>query len=525
MGLQYSRFKKNTEEHSSQWTSYSDLFLGLSVVFLLLYVTGSLRTGTSGLQQQVERERLTQKVEDLENQLKVYNTIRQDQIKESSEKEQELYQNLLGKLDLLQEEAKTEKEKLRQQALQNEDKEQALNQYQQLVRNMINANALAKSKIKRKDDVIVAKNQEIKESKQEINQLQNVIGDKEAQISENEKAIAMTKSQLESKENQLKKSFQNQKLSKKAFDQQMAELKKDSTAKLAKLEEANKQTLEQLNQKTGELTSISGELQNTKNVLEQKDRQAKALAGQLEKTKGEYQNQIDGLKGQYEAAKAKDASKARELAGQISNLEGKMKSTEGQLNKALAEANARRNIASAIKASFAKAGIKAEVDGETGDVMLDFGDQYFDSGRSNLKDGMVDVLKKAFPVYASSLYDNPNIKMKPSAVEIVGYASPTYKGKLIDPTALQADDRKAVDYNLDLSYARARSIFQFLFDKQKMTYKHQEEMLPLVKVTGRSFLADSKNLRGIASQNRAEFCERYDCKKAQRVIIKFGFEK
>lgn len=525
MGLQYSRFKKNTEEHGSQWTSYSDLFLGLSVVFLLLYVTGSLRTGTSGLQQQVEKERLTQKVEDLENQLKVYNTIRQDQLKESSEKEQELYQNLLGKLDLLQEEAKTEKEKLRQQALQNEQKEDALNQYQQLVRNMVNANVLAKSKIKRKEDVIVAKNQEIKESKKEINQLQDVIGDKEAQISENEKAIALAKNQLESKENQLKKAFQNQKLSKKAFDQQMADLHKDNKAKIEKLEQANTQTLQQLNQKTGELTAISGELENTKNVLNQKDRQNKALAGQLEKTKSEYQGQLEGLKGQYEAAKAQDANKARALAGQISDLQGKMKDTEGQLSKALAEANARRNIASAIKASFARAGIKAEVDGETGDVMLDFGDQYFDSGRSNLKDGMVDVLKKAFPVYAASLYDNPNVKMKPSAVEIVGYASPTYKGKLVDPTALDAGDRKAVDYNLDLSYARARSIFQFLFDKQKMTYKHQEEMLPLVKVTGRSFLADSKNLRGIASQNRAEFCERYDCKKAQRVIIKFGFEK
>lgn len=525
MGLQYSRFKKNSQEHGSQWTSYSDLFLGLSVVFLLLYVTSTLKTGTSGLHQQIERERLTQQVDDLQNQLKVYNTIRQDQLKESSEKEQELYQNLLGKLDLLQEEAKSEKDKLREKALQNEQKEVALNQYQQLVRNMVNANVLAKSKIKQKEDVIVLKNQEIKVSKEEIGQLQNTVQDKETQIAQNEKAIAQAQIELETKQNQLKRAFQHQKITKKSYEQQMAHIAKQKSEEISSLEQANKQALQQLNQKTGELTSLSGELEKTKSVLGEKDQQNKALVGQLEKSRGEYQARLDGLKGQYAAEKSKDAGKAQALAGQINDLQGKMKVTEGQLNKALAEANARKNIASEIKAGFAKAGIKAEVDGDTGDVMLDFGDQYFDSGQANLKDGMVSVLKKAFPIYAASLYENPKVKLKPSAVEIVGYASPTYNGKLIDPTTLDPADRKAVDFNLDLSYSRAKSIFQFLFDKSKMSYPHQEEMLPLVKVTGRSFLADSKNLRGISSQNRLEFCERYDCKKAQRVIIKFGFDK
>lgn len=525
VGLQYSRFKKNSEEHSNQWTSYSDLFLGLSVVFLLLYVTSSLRTGTAGLHQQVEKERLTQQVDDLQNQLKVYNTIRQDQIKESNEKEQELYQNLMSKLNLLQDEAKTEKDKLRQQALQNEQKEEALNQYQQLVRNMINANVLAKSKIKRKDEVIVQKNQQLNESKQEIGQLQNVVQDQESEISKKEMAIALAKQQLTAKENQIKNAYKSQKLTKKAYEQQLANLYKEKSSQISQLEQAKRQTENVLAEKRGQLAQVEGELQKTKSVAEQKDKQNKALVGELEKSKGQYQAQLDQLKSQYNAEKSNDAKKASQLAGQINDLQGKMKTTEGQLAKALAEANARKNIASEIKAGFARAGIKAEVDGDTGDVMLDFGDHYFDSGRADLKSEMVGILKKAFPIYASSLYENPKVKMKPSSVEIIGFASPTYKGKLIDPTTLNPGDRKAVDYNLDLSFARARSIFQYLFDKSKMSYKYQEEMLPLVKVTGRSFLADSKNFRGIANQDRASFCEQYDCKKAQRVIIKFGFEK
>lgn len=62
-------------------------------------------------------------VQDLQNQLKAYNTIRQDTIKESSEQDQKVYENLLSKLDLLKEEAKDEKDKLRQQALENKRKQ------------------------------------------------------------------------------------------------------------------------------------------------------------------------------------------------------------------------------------------------------------------------------------------------------------------------------------------------------------------------------------------------------------------
>ena len=41
--------------------------------------------------------------------------------------------------------------------------------------------------------------------------------------------------------------------------------------------------------------------------------------------------------------------------------------------------DARRDIAREIKKGFAAAGIKADVDGKTGEVVLDFGDHYFES--------------------------------------------------------------------------------------------------------------------------------------------------
>jgi myosin heavy subunit len=544
MGLQYKN-SKGSDDHGNQWTSYSDLFMGLSVVFLLLYVTSSLRSGTTGLQQQIEKERLTMQVQDLQNQLKVYNSLKKDA--EQTPQDEKLYQNLLSKLDLLKEDAKTESEQLKQAALENDQKESALNQYQQLVRNMINANMLAKTRIKKRDDIIVSKNEEIQDNKEEISELNTTVQQKQQQLAENEEKITEANQQLAKRMKQLKNAYTSQKMTKKAFEAQVKRLKDDTQETVSSLKQENRQVAQQLNQ-------TASELSQTKSQLSQKEVQTKNLVATLEKTKADSEGKIGRLKSDFESQRAKEQAafeaklnaekvsgaeraaregqfraaadaKAKALAEQISGLSGKIQETQGQLAKALAEANARKNIASEIRKGFAKAGIKADVDPETGDVMLDFGEHYFDSGKADLKPEMVSILKKAFPIYAASILENPNVKVKVKNVEIVGFASPTYKGRLIDPNTLNPADRKAVDYNLDLSYTRARSIFQQLFDTDKMQFSHQKELLPLVKVTGRSFLSDSKNLRGIASQNRGTFCDKYDCKKAQRVIIKFGFDK
>ena len=48
MSLDYDKIKK--KEEANQWTSNSDLFMVLSVVFLLLYVVSSLRNGTEAIE-------------------------------------------------------------------------------------------------------------------------------------------------------------------------------------------------------------------------------------------------------------------------------------------------------------------------------------------------------------------------------------------------------------------------------------------------------------------------------------------
>jgi hypothetical protein len=162
---------------------------------------------------------------------------------------------------------------------------------------------------------------------------------------------------------------------------------------------------------------------------------------------------------------------------------------------------------------------------ETGDVVLDFGQAYFDSDSDHLKNEMKNVLEKAMPIYSKSLFGNPKISDKITAVEIVGFASPTYKGKFIDPKSPNPEDKTAIKYNMDLSYRRANAIFGYVLDDNNMKFQHQKELVSLMKVSGRSFL---ETLPAAASRNvanAAEFCKKNDCKKAQRVIIRFNVDQ
>jgi outer membrane protein OmpA-like peptidoglycan-associated protein len=229
----------------------------------------------------------------------------------------------------------------------------------------------------------------------------------------------------------------------------------------------------------------------------------------LKQQEEEYQKEMQAKQARYKA--------------KIASQKAKNKNISKQLAAAKEREEARSRIVKQIKENFRKAGIKADVDEASGEVVLSFGKEYFDTGRSSLKPEMKKILKKFIPVYAKSLFQSEEVAKKLASVEIIGYASPTYKGKYVDPASLSSADKEAVNYNMDLSYRRAKSIFNHIFDKEKMTYAKQKELLPLVKVTGKSFLAEAKRDRGVASGTSVKnFCKKYDCKKAQKVIIKFN---
>lgn len=519
MGLAY-RKKQNHGEGGYEWGSYTDLFANLSLIFLTFFAVSNLRMGASVMEQMQTNQHLTQKVEDLQQQIKVYNALKDEYLqKEASQAEQETYTELMDKLNLLQDEAKTEKESLRQQALENEKKEKALNKYQQVIRNIINANMVANSRIKHRDDII-------EENKEEIKDLETTVSQKRAELNKKEKQIATYQKNLDEKMQELQESYKSQEITKKSFEKQAAKLKEESRNQLKSLEKQKQAMEEQLADLSAQASKTKKDLENTKYLVAAKAKEAEALKGELEGKEAEFEGKKAEFEGKLGSLKGQLSAKEKEYASKMAGLEGKYQEKAGEVAKLKAIADAKKNLAREIAKNLKNAGVKAEVDPNNGDVTLDFGDHYFDTGRTDLNPQMRGILEKALPSYASGLFDDSKLADKISSVEIVGFASPTYKGKFVDPETLSPEDRKAVDFNLDLSYGRAKSIFQHVFDTNKMTFKHQRKMLPLVKVTGRSFLSEAKNFR-IPTSNGTEkdFCKKYDCKKAQRVLIKFTLKE
>ena len=589
------------------------------MVFLLLYVTASLRTGTFSIQKHQEYQKLVTELQDLKEQNRVYNTLKDDYLANRADNnEQKVYQELMDQLNLLQDEANIEKEALRQQATELDKKEKALNHYQRIVRNIINANVLAKEGLQKRDKVIQRKQGVIESQIQELS-------DKTKEIAENEKTIASKTKELKLKQKiiQQKKSLLARKskeiedlnqeidekkrtivknnrqiktinkdlkqkiddlkatdMSRSQLKKAIAKLQKSSKKKIKDLKTQNNEITNELNFSRAEISNANKQLNQAQKTIDsvrsqknslakelkdaeqqfavqskqmqaefeaemakkvaamqadidkqklsaaEKRKAEKALQREIAKQRGEFANKIKNLKNQISDAEAQRKA-AEEKADQFQEYVDSLKKQNENLEEDVAKlrplVKARQDLAKKLKRNLKKVGLEAAVDDKTGDVVLTFGDEYFSTDSANLKSNMKQILKQFVPTYSKSLLSDQKIAEKISSVEIIGFASPTYRGKYIDPQSLSPGDRQAVRYNLDLSYKRAKSIFDYIFDTEKMKYKHQKNLLPLVKVTGRSFL--SKGIEGRDLQkgmSRREYCKKFNCAKEQRVIIKFN---
>lgn len=540
-------YKKNDGQHSgdSFWTSYSDLFLGLSCIFLLLYVVSSMRQGADVIKQQVQNEQLAIENNDLKNQLKAYEGIKDNYMKEqASQSEKNEYNELVDKLSLLKEETMSENDRLKKALLANESKEQSLNKYQQMVRNMLNANKLAKVKINTREVVIEEKTQVISEKDEQVASLEGQVEKNKKLIAEGENQIQEAKDQLNAQLKQLKDSYHANKITRVILEKKIKLANQANQEKVNSLLKDKMQYQQELTGVTNQLQVVSSNLDQTKNLLEKKSGEAQVLQNKLAESAQATEGRIASMKaafgkqqegeraaflGEMNKLKLGAAEKGRREAAfrasalqKEKNLNDQMSGLQGQLAKAKAEIEARQSVARDIRGQFAKAGIKAEVDSETGEVLLDFGQSYFDSGSAQLKAEMKAVIEKAIPVYAKSLLGNAKTAEKVSAVEIIGFASPTYKGRYVDPKSSNKEDQEALKYNMDLSYSRAKSIFNYMVDNQKGITADQKDLMSLMKVSGRSFLEAAKVNTKVAPE---DFCKVNDCKKAQRVVIRFNMDQ
>ncbi|MEI8348469.1 MAG: hypothetical protein WCG27_13450, partial [Pseudomonadota bacterium] len=328
------------------------------------------------------------------------------------------------------------------------------------------------------------------------------------------------------------------------YERKMAELKQSlvaSSQEINNLKQSHQQILQNIKQEMNGLKQ--GQLQALNNVKKEQDyrfqlEQANQLYdGKLQQLNQELQTannnlakanaDLMGIKSNntdVNNLKQKIASDQKALQDKIASLSAEKESLEKSLKAGLQNQSQRRNVAQKIKESFERAGIDAEVNLGTGEVAFNFGKEYFDYDSSVLKPGMKKVLDHMIPIYAKSIFDDEVISKKIKSVELVGFASPTYRGKLVDPDSMNANGRKAVNYNMDLSFRRSKAIFSYIFREGAIKQTYQRKLFTLSKVSGKSYLSipPLKSGRMPASINvRKNFCQYYDCSQSQKVIIKF----
>lgn len=514
MSFDYEKIKAQSEDtHGNSWTAYSDLFMMLSTVFLLLYVSVGLRSQTSGVAVHEKIKLLTEKNADLEQQLQVYNTLREQHMKEeASEDEQQVYQKLMGKLSLLQEQAKDEKNQLRAKAKENEEKEFALNEYQKLIRNIINTNVLSKTQLQRKD-VIIAKKDEINAEQK------NLIEAQKNEIIQNQTKIANANQQLNEKVQALREQQKNAQITKTQMEKRIAAVRAESESVIEELEQKNEEALEKFTAQEAKLKNeFKAALQKEKISAEEKAERLAEFEAAARAREQELNSKVNAL-GEKVAQAEKTISKVeKEKSRALASVDA----LQGDLKRAQELANARKKLADQIKEELKKAGLKGDVDAKTGDVTLAFGEEYFDAGSAELKPSMEKTLKKFMPGYSSSLFKDDKIAKNIEHVEIVGFASSTYRGRYVPPDSLRAEDREAINYNVKLSFNRADAIFRHIFDTKKMSFEHQKDLLPKIKVVGRGYLPEGKSAKDLPKDmTQKEFCAKFNCNQAQKVIIKF----
>lgn len=332
-----------------------------------------------------------------------------------------------------------------------------------------------------------------------------------------------------------------------AFEATLKNQKNLSNAEIGRREAAFKANADAKTRKlANEMAGLEGQLKNTEAQLEQKGQEISNLNSKLGEAEADTKAKMAALNVKYLSDRAgekaafenalknqKNLSNAeigrREAAFKAGadaknrQMQAEMDGLSGQLAQAKSELAARKNIAKEIKKGFDKVGIKADIDLESGDVLLDFGQSYFESNSASLTTDMRAILQKAMPVYSKSLFGNEQVSRQISAVEVIGFASPTYQGRIIDPRSNKPNDREGLKYNMDLSYKRAKSIFNYILDNKEMSFEHRDALVPNLKVSGRSFLDLMKQDRSIASIDA--YCKKNDCKKSQRVIIRFSMDK
>lgn len=183
MSFDDDRIKDEVAAEGNVWTSYSDLFMVLSSVFLLLYVVSTLRQATVDIRAKLQIQAAEQELKNYKDQVSAYEQAQEEYAgTHATEEEKAAYDKVLSQMTLLETDAKSKKEEALRIADEQGRKEKQLNEYQALVKSVINANMLAQKELKKKSGIIADRERNILDLSKTVATNEKLIEQNEAQI-------------------------------------------------------------------------------------------------------------------------------------------------------------------------------------------------------------------------------------------------------------------------------------------------------------------------------------------------------
>lgn len=543
----------NSEGEDSQksLSSYSDLFVAISFVFLFLFITANIQNEISQLVMEIQKEKdrkaqadeirkinekqqaeVQELISKYEKIIATYQSEKESYLKESAPKsEVEIYEQALGQLKLIEEEKFKKKEEYEKMSKSFEKKAKEYQDFRETLASIIDANLVIKKKI--------AKTQQAKDDLE-----QNLSSYKAAF---KQKTIAEFNKDYEAKVSNMEKQLD------KKFDEEVREVKKNYDVQIKKVQttaknEVKKVKSEAQNQLEKAKTEAQKKLQQAQQKAERKiasiqeahqiqiqDELQKAKLSQemlIAKNQEQYQAQLAKAQGEHKeeinSIKNQQAELAKQHAAALSDKEQEVKHFQDKL--AFSKVNKQQaieDIAQGIAKAFKEANLDATVDPKTGEVSLNFEEAYFKMGSHRLTKKMKAKLRQVLPIYANSVFNDKAKLDRIANFEIIGYSSPIFGSKYVNPKELSAKNYWALNYNLDLSYRRARSVFKYIFNPYKAKkFDKKQQMFHMTKVSGRSYL-EGRVPSSMPKKKRLswkKYCKKYDCEGQQKVVIKFNLK-
>lgn len=220
------------------------------------------------------------------------------------------------------------------------------------------------------------------------------------------------------------------------------------------------------------LVAQQEELETTRVTLVGKEEELASVQIQLDKQKDDLHAAQTALKTKEEeqaALQLQLASQKEELSAQAIRL-GALQDALGSQQKQIDELlGMRTSIVKELSRALADASISADVDGKTGDIVLD-SRLLFDKAQNRLTPQGEEELRRLLPVYLKVLL------------------RPEYRGYLAEIIIEgHTDSAGSYVFNLELSQQRALSVAQYCLEMQGLSKEHRSLLENILTAKGRSY--------------------------------------